>query len=201
MYHKDLKKQGDLRNSLVLLGVTQLWHVAQWVSRAPPHHTLPAFLNLYGTRRVIDPFKFWSLWTVCHIFWKIDLGRFPEPCSHNNNFSPFLPVGQPVQVRPVIFILAHLGLVLRYLWISMFRHLFKVTQSFYSTTQGREIVKLWTFHPQQEMEVQGLAENLTTTHFYELILMWIIDRLRIKTKTFNYIVISSFQVAADNWRI
>ena len=24
MYHEDLKKQGDLRNSLVLLGVTQL---------------------------------------------------------------------------------------------------------------------------------------------------------------------------------
>ena len=23
-----------------------MWHVAQWVSRAPPHHTLPAFLNL-----------------------------------------------------------------------------------------------------------------------------------------------------------
>ena len=48
IYHQDLKKQGDLRNSLVLLGVTVLWHVAQWVSRAPPHHTLPAFLNLNG---------------------------------------------------------------------------------------------------------------------------------------------------------
>ena len=47
-YHYDLKKQGDLRNSLVLLGVTLLWHVAQWVSRAPPHHTLSAFLNLNG---------------------------------------------------------------------------------------------------------------------------------------------------------
>ena len=43
------KKQGDFRNSLVLLGLTPLWHVAQWVSRAPPHHTLPAFLNLNGT--------------------------------------------------------------------------------------------------------------------------------------------------------
>ena len=39
------KKQGDLRNSLVLLGVTPMWFVAQWVSRAPPHHTLPPFLN------------------------------------------------------------------------------------------------------------------------------------------------------------
>ena len=47
--HLDLKKQGDLRNSLVLLGVTQLWHVAQWVSRAPPHYTLPAFQNLNGS--------------------------------------------------------------------------------------------------------------------------------------------------------
>ena len=47
--YQDLKKQGDLRNSLVLLGVTPSWQVAQWVSRAPPHHTLPAFLNLNGT--------------------------------------------------------------------------------------------------------------------------------------------------------
>ena len=46
MYHKDLKKQGNLRNSLVLLGVTPLCYVAQWVSRAPPHHIIPAFLNL-----------------------------------------------------------------------------------------------------------------------------------------------------------
>ena len=34
-YHSDLKKREDLRYSLVLLGVTPLWHVAQWVSRAP----------------------------------------------------------------------------------------------------------------------------------------------------------------------
>ena len=47
-YQLDLKKRRDLRNSLVLLGVNRLWHVAQWVSRAPPHHTLPAFLNLSG---------------------------------------------------------------------------------------------------------------------------------------------------------
>ena len=40
------KKSGDLRYCLVKLGVTLLWHVDKWVSRAPPHHTLPAFLNL-----------------------------------------------------------------------------------------------------------------------------------------------------------
>ena len=50
------------------------------------------------------------------------------------------------------------------------------------------------------MEVQGLAENLTTTHFYELILMWIIDQLRIKINSLNYIVVSLFQVAAYHWR-
>ena len=38
-----------MRNSLVLVGVTSLRHVAQGVSRAPPHHTLPAFINLIGT--------------------------------------------------------------------------------------------------------------------------------------------------------
>ena len=49
LYAKDLKKQGDLRHSLALLGVTPLWHVAQWGSRAPTPHTLPAFLNLDGS--------------------------------------------------------------------------------------------------------------------------------------------------------
>ena len=43
------KKQEHLRDSFVLLGVTPLWHVAQWDSRAPPHHTFPDFLNLNGT--------------------------------------------------------------------------------------------------------------------------------------------------------
>ena len=40
------KQAGRSRNSLVLLGVTSLWQVALWLSRAPPHHTVPAFLNL-----------------------------------------------------------------------------------------------------------------------------------------------------------
>ena len=50
------KKQGDLRNSFVLLEVTALWHVAKWVSRAPPHHTIPTFLNLNG---IIMKVEFW----------------------------------------------------------------------------------------------------------------------------------------------
>ena len=29
------------------------WHVAQWISRAPPQHTLPAFLNLNGTNKYL----------------------------------------------------------------------------------------------------------------------------------------------------
>ena len=41
-------KREDLRNFLVLQGVSALWHLAQWVSRAPPNHILPAFLNLNG---------------------------------------------------------------------------------------------------------------------------------------------------------
>ena len=45
-YNVDLNtQQGDLRNSLVLLGVTLL-HFAQWGSCAPPHLTHSAFLNL-----------------------------------------------------------------------------------------------------------------------------------------------------------
>ena len=47
-YHKYPEKQEDFRNSFVLLGVTSLWHVAQWVSRAPPQRTLSAFLDLNG---------------------------------------------------------------------------------------------------------------------------------------------------------
>ena len=49
LYHKDQKKQGDLRDCFVLQTVTLFWHVAQWISRAPPHHILPAFLNLNGS--------------------------------------------------------------------------------------------------------------------------------------------------------
>ena len=43
-------KREDLRNFLVLQGVSALWHLAQWVSRSPPNHILPAFLNLNGRR-------------------------------------------------------------------------------------------------------------------------------------------------------
>ena len=53
LYHWDLKKRGDLRKSLVLLGVSQLRYVSQWVSRAPEHYTFPAFLNLNGTETAV----------------------------------------------------------------------------------------------------------------------------------------------------
>ena len=46
IYHMDLEKQEILRDCSVLVTVTRLWHVAQWVSRAPPQPTLPTFLNL-----------------------------------------------------------------------------------------------------------------------------------------------------------
>ena len=46
IYHKDLEKQEDQGDCFVLGTVTSLWNVAQWVSGAPPHHTLPVFLSL-----------------------------------------------------------------------------------------------------------------------------------------------------------
>ena len=60
IYHKDLEKQEILRDCSVLVTVTRLWHVAQWVSRAPPHHTLPAFLNLNGIYSLIKSNQFLS---------------------------------------------------------------------------------------------------------------------------------------------
>ena len=46
IYHWDLKKQGDSRKCSILIAFTLLWHVA--LTRTPPHHSLPAFLNLKG---------------------------------------------------------------------------------------------------------------------------------------------------------
>ena len=43
-----------------MIGVTLIWHVAQWVSRAP-HHSLPAFTNLNcrtRPKRRINKYKF-----------------------------------------------------------------------------------------------------------------------------------------------
>ena len=50
-------KIGNLKKSLVLLGVTSLWHMAQWVFCAPPNHILPAFSNLKGSisKILVDP--------------------------------------------------------------------------------------------------------------------------------------------------
>ena len=39
-----MKKQGDWRKSLILLGVTEVWLVAQSVSRAPAQQTLPVLI-------------------------------------------------------------------------------------------------------------------------------------------------------------
>ena len=50
IYPKDLEKQGDLRDCFVVLTVSQLWNVAPLISRAPPYHTLPAFINLNGSK-------------------------------------------------------------------------------------------------------------------------------------------------------
>ena len=63
MYHWDLKKTGRFVNSLVWLGITRLWHVAQRVSLAPPHNTLLAFLNLNGI--FSEPWLFLHL--LCHL--------------------------------------------------------------------------------------------------------------------------------------
>ena len=46
-----------------------MWHVAQWVSRAPPHNSLPAFLNLNG--RFLYPILFWMhRMRTDQYFWK-----------------------------------------------------------------------------------------------------------------------------------
>ena len=52
------KKAGRFENFLVLLGITPLRRVAQWVSRAPPQHTLPAFPKLNGT---FDQNNYWLM--------------------------------------------------------------------------------------------------------------------------------------------
>ena len=39
------------------MGSLSICHVAQWVSRAPPHHTLPAFLILNGIWYLLKEFN------------------------------------------------------------------------------------------------------------------------------------------------
>ena len=67
LYYKDLEKQEDLRDCFVLLTVTQLWAVTKWVSRAPPHHNLPAFLNLNG-RQIVAIIASWDIKISFHDF-------------------------------------------------------------------------------------------------------------------------------------
>ena len=42
----------------VLVTITSLWQVAQWVSRTPPHNTLPAFLSLNVTKVHLDCYEY-----------------------------------------------------------------------------------------------------------------------------------------------
>ena len=79
-----------MKNSLVLLGITPLSHVAQRVSLAPPHNTLPAFINLNGSsyqsskssrtqllqKKVGSPKKRKSYLPVCEINWKLAVTIF-----------------------------------------------------------------------------------------------------------------------------
>ena len=78
-YLKDLEKQGDLRDCFFLLTVTPLWHVAQWVSRAPPHHTLPAFRNLNGIFSYKSPERLKN--RQKRIYWE-----YNKKYSNNNSF-------------------------------------------------------------------------------------------------------------------
>ena len=45
-------KSREIGETPFLLGVTALWHVAQWVFRVPPQHNLRVFLNLNGSEKV-----------------------------------------------------------------------------------------------------------------------------------------------------
>ena len=68
-----------MKISLVLQGLTPLWHAAQWVSRAPPHHTISAFLNLVGTLKVYH----WVIWIIRikkWLFWE----KEPEVKNRNS---------------------------------------------------------------------------------------------------------------------
>ena len=61
---------------LGFLRVIPLWRVAQWVSRAPSHHTLPAFLNLTGS---IVHIKIYSLFDVLIEIWSVGgTHRYPN---------------------------------------------------------------------------------------------------------------------------
>ena len=71
-YHKDLEKQEGLRDCSVLVTITPLWHVAQWVSRAPSNHTLPAFQNLNSKIIRFLSINNWKLLS-CHLRYKICL--------------------------------------------------------------------------------------------------------------------------------
>ena len=82
----------NLRNSLALLGVTALWHVAQWVSRTPPHHTLPAFVNFNG-----------SYVKTGSIDWNIQNDMVCQLCSFRFRFFRFQFGVRQFFVTPIIY--------------------------------------------------------------------------------------------------
>ena len=105
--YQDLKNQGDLRSSLASLEGTPLWHVAQWVSRAPPHRSLPAFLNLnditllnfnYSLKHFLLISKHFEsclgprLFTSC-----FGWGSFPFQAGNENyNYHFWIPIIGPI---------------------------------------------------------------------------------------------------------
>ena len=62
------KKAGRIEKSLVLQEVILLWHLAKWVSRAPPHHTLSAFLDLNSSCGEQRGCRQWEIWSNYYQF-------------------------------------------------------------------------------------------------------------------------------------
>ena len=88
----EIKKAGRFENSLVLLGVTSLWHFAHWVSRAPPDNTLPAFLNLNGKCIYIKKKNqfiiFWIAFSRTHVnFFYFQLKNFKYRTLTPKNYT------------------------------------------------------------------------------------------------------------------
>lgn len=69
---KNRQLRSKKRNSFILLGVTLLWDIGQWVSQAQPHHTIAAFLNLTGSFSINIPVLSPGLTPVpCNVRWSL----------------------------------------------------------------------------------------------------------------------------------